>query len=68
MRKRQIPLWVAVKVERGYVCEARLFESLGAAQKTERRWQARLNPDYDEAAVVKGRLTASLKRKLIAAR
>ena len=68
MRKRQMPLWVAVKIERGYVCEARLFESLDAAQKTERRWQARLNPDYDGAAVVKGHFTASLKRKLLASR
>ena len=60
-----MPIWVAVKVERGYVSEARLFESLDAAQRTEKRWRARLNPDYDEAAIVKGRLTPGLKIKLI---
>ncbi|HEU0037698.1 MAG TPA: hypothetical protein VFR76_00330, partial [Verrucomicrobiae bacterium] len=50
-------VWVAVKVERGFVSEAKVFESLNAATRTERKWRARLNPDYDEAAVVSSRLT-----------
>lgn len=52
-RKR---LWVAVKVERGFVGEARIFESIDAARRVERRWRAKCNPDYDETAVVEGRL------------
>jgi len=60
-RRTHKPLWVAVKVERGYVFEARLFKSLEAAQKTERRWRCRLDPDYDEAAVVRARLAPGLK-------
>ena len=48
-------LWVAVKVKRGFVCEAKVFESAAAAKQTERRWRASLNPDYDEAAVIKSR-------------
>jgi hypothetical protein len=49
-------LWVAVKVERGFVAEAKLFHSFAAAQRLQRRWQATLNPDYDEAAVVSATL------------
>jgi hypothetical protein len=64
-RKKEAQLWVAVKVQRGFVCEARLFESLGLAQQTERRWRSRLNPDYDEAAVVKARLSPCLQEKLL---
>src|SRR6266498_782371 len=50
-------VWVAVKVERGFISDAKVFESLSAAMRTERKWRARLNPDYDEAAVVSRRLT-----------
>jgi hypothetical protein len=52
-------LWVAVKVERGFVGEARIFESFDAAKRTERKWRANLNPDYDEAAVVEGHIARS---------
>lgn len=48
--------WVAVKVVRGYVAEARIFTSLSRAERTERRWRVALNPDYDESAVVRARL------------
>jgi hypothetical protein len=50
-------LWVAVKVERGFICEARVYKSFSAAKWTEQRWRSRLNPDYDEAAVLESRLT-----------
>jgi len=46
-------LWVAVKVERGFICKAKIFDSLDSAERTERRWRSRLNPDYDETAVLK---------------
>ena len=49
-------LWVAVKVERGSISESKVFESEQAAQQAERKWRARLNPDYDEAAGLKSRL------------
>ena len=47
-------LWVAVKVVRGFVEQARIFETFDAAKRTERKWRVNLNPDYDEAAVVEG--------------
>ena len=55
-QKTTKPLWVAVKVERGYICEAKIYESFDAAKRTEQRWRSRLNPDYDEAVVLKGRI------------
>ncbi len=64
----QAPLWVAVKVERGYISEARVFESLNAAEQTARKWRSLLNPDYDEAGVVKGRLSSGLRGLLRAPR
>lgn len=56
--------WVAVKVERGFIREAVVFESLDKAKRTERKWRARLNPDYDEAAVVKSRFLPCRASKL----
>lgn len=55
-KPRRGELWVAVKVERGFIAEAQVFESEQAAEQTGRKWRARLNPDYDEAAVLKRRL------------
>lgn len=52
--KSRNKLWVAVKVERGYVAEARIYKTPTAAEKIVKRWKIRLNPDYDEAAVVMG--------------
>lgn len=53
IKNRQDHLWVAVKVERGFITKAKVYKSLDAANKIVKRWQVRLNPDYDEAAVVK---------------
>jgi len=47
-------LWVAVKVERGFISKAKVYESFDAAQRTVRRWRSCLNPDYDEAEVLEG--------------
>ena len=55
-------IWVAVKVERGYICDARVYESFKSAKRTERRWQSRTNPDYDETAVIESRLISSCAR------
>jgi len=57
-------LWVAVRVERGYVTEAKFFESVSMAKQTERRWRNCFNPDYDETAVISGSIIPSRKRKL----
>ena len=56
-------IWVAVKVERGYICDARVYESFISAKRTERRWRSRINPDYDETAVIKSRFVPSLARR-----
>lgn len=55
--------WVAVRVERGYVSEARVFESESAAKQAERRWRNRFNPDYDETAVISSSFVPSRKMK-----
>jgi hypothetical protein len=52
-------IWVAVKVERGYICDAKVYESFESAKRTEQRWQSRINPDYDETAVIKSRLISA---------
>jgi hypothetical protein len=51
-------LWVAVKVERGYITKANIYDSSNAAKQIVQRWQACLNPDYDEAAVVESRFVS----------
>lgn len=54
-------VWVAVKVIRGYVSDARLFTSESAAYKKVRQWRKSLNADYDEADVVRSSLPAALR-------
>lgn len=61
MTARKIkPLWATVKVIRGFVDDVVLFDSYEAASKTEERWRARSNPDYDEVAVIKARIGKSV--------
>ncbi len=62
-RKSGDEVWVAVKIERGFVSEARLFESLRKAEQTERRWRKALNLDYDETGVVSAGLSTSLRAR-----
>jgi hypothetical protein len=57
------PVWVAVKVLRGFVYEAQIFEKLSDAMRTKRRWKQKCNPDYDEIDVVQTRLKISLPAK-----
>jgi hypothetical protein len=45
-------MWVAIKVERGFISKAKIFKSPVLANKTERRWRSQINPDYDETAVL----------------
>lgn len=46
-------IWVAIKVERGFISDAKVYESFNSAKRTELRWRSRCNPDYDETAVIK---------------
>ena len=44
--------WVAVRVERGFPAEARGFSRRSDAERQERVWRRRMNPDYDETGVL----------------
>ena len=44
--------WVAVKVERGFIVEARGFKIKSEALKQKRKWRKTMNPDYDETEVL----------------
>ncbi len=46
-------VWVAVRVERGFVEEARLFATEREAAKVASKWRAVSNPDYDEVGVIR---------------
>lgn len=52
-------IWVAVRVQRGFVTDIRAYRDRAAARRTERSWRRRMNPDYDEtglsAVIVNGR-------------
>jgi len=52
----QHAVWVAVRVERGFVEEARLFATVKEAVKVAEEWRAASNPDYDEVGVVRSTL------------
>ena len=54
--KADTVVWVAVKVERGYVSEAKIYKTLGAANRTKLKWRSSINQDYDEVGVVMSRL------------
>lgn len=49
-------LWIAVRVERGFVEEARLFASEKEAMRTAAKWRGAGNPDYDEVGVIRSTL------------
>ena len=49
-------IWIAVRVERGFVTEALPFLTKRAAERRESRWRAVANPDYDETAVFARRI------------
>ena len=49
-------VWIAVRVDRGFVTEAKVFASYEKALKKKERWLSSMNPDYDDAQVVKSSL------------
>jgi hypothetical protein len=44
--------WVAVKVERGFIVEARGFRKKSDAIKQKNKWRKTINRDYDETEVL----------------
>lgn len=45
-------IWVAVKVERGFIVEVKGFAKKLNAEKLECEWRKKANPDYDESEVL----------------
>jgi hypothetical protein len=44
-------MWVAVRIQRGFVTDVRAYRDRAAARRTERSWRQRMNPDYDETGL-----------------
>ncbi len=51
------PIWVAVRVERGFPVQVKGFTSEPMAHAQERRWRKAMNPDYDETATLQLQFT-----------
>ena len=60
--KVSLPVWVTVRMIRGYIVEAKPFENLYAARRVENRWKRKCNPDYDEVNVVQSWLKLPMRR------
>ena len=44
-------IWVAVKVERGFISTVKAYKSKSLALNKEKSWRNKINPDYDETAI-----------------
>jgi hypothetical protein len=44
-------VWVAVRVQRGFITDVRAYRDPASARRTERGWRRRMNPDYDETTL-----------------
>jgi len=55
-------MWVAVRVQRGFVSEVRAYADERSARRRERWWRQEMNPDYDETAVSPVRLSSPRRR------
>lgn len=69
-RTKDLKVWVAVRVERGFVSEVKAFQERKPALKQEKSWRRQMNPDYDETGVAKvsvraRRVTAGARAKAI---
>jgi hypothetical protein len=51
-QKARRPIWVAVRVERGFPVEVIGFRKRSSAERTESAWRSKMNPDYDETEVL----------------
>jgi hypothetical protein len=44
-------IWVAVRVERGFVSEIEAYRDEASARRREQSWRRQMNPDYDETGL-----------------
>lgn len=56
-------IWVAVRVERGFVADVCAFTDEKIARRRESLWRQKSNPDYDESDVLQVRVDAWPRRK-----
>ena len=56
MKTRVKKLWIAVRSQRGLITDAEIHLTRKAATECERQWKQSLNRDYDETAVIAGKL------------
>ena len=56
-------IWVAVRVQRGFVSDIRAYRDEEAARRCERLWRRRMNPDYDETGVSAVRVKPQKSRR-----
>lgn len=56
------PVWITVRVSRGFVTDARVFANENDAARLHYQWRyhERFNPDYDEVEVVASRVESCL--------
>lgn len=70
-RRTQRKIWIAVRIERGFVSAVKAFQDEEHAVKQEKSWRRLMNPDYDETGIAKvnipNRGTAKPRVKAIAA-
>lgn len=52
-------IWVAVRIQRGFVSDIRAFEDKEFALRLERSWRCEMNPDYDETGVANVKIIGS---------
>ena len=45
-------IWVAVRVQRGFITEVKAFIEEKPARRQELSWRREMNPDYDETEVM----------------
>ena len=55
-------IWVAVRVQRGFVSDIRAYADERSARQRETLWRRQMNPDYDETAVSLVRLRSQGRR------
>ncbi len=56
-------IWVAVRVQRGFVSDVRAYGDEKYARQQENLWRRRMNLDYDETCVSSVRLVAQSRRE-----
>jgi len=51
IEKARQTIWVAVRVQRGFVSDIRAYSDEAPARRRERAWRRSMNPDYDETGI-----------------